>query len=320
MAGLKTWIGVSLSAVGLGAWGWVQYRRARQSALQRLRDLGEIIQTDCGPIEYVSVGEGPAVLIAHGILGNYEHSMVSARSLEDTFKVISVSRPGYGRTPPRTGRSARQQADAYAALLDELGIEQAGIVAISGGGPSGLQFALHYPERCTGLVLISAVSRPLQVSRLRLSRLLNLFLRARHFDLTMWLAVNVIVHGLPLLYFFNRDLKRRIYDDPEGRQLFTDVMRSFFPSSPARDGYDNDIEIFAADVDYGLSYLGCPVLIMHGINDGTIPVEEAYYSAEHIPDSRLIVIQENAEHAFYITHRHQVWPVIREFLSEQISN
>ena len=54
--------------------------------------------------------------------------------------------------------SPAAQADAYAALLDHLDIK-APIIGMSAGGPSAIQFALRYPDRCSGLVLIAGVSK-----------------------------------------------------------------------------------------------------------------------------------------------------------------
>ena len=43
----------------------------------------------------------------------------------------------------------------FAALLDELRVERAVVVAGSGGGYVGLQFALRHPQRCIALLLLS---------------------------------------------------------------------------------------------------------------------------------------------------------------------
>jgi pimeloyl-ACP methyl ester carboxylesterase len=48
-------------------------------------------------------------------------------------------------------RPAHVQADAVAALLDVLGIRTAAVMAVSGGGPCALQFALRHPQRCCAL-------------------------------------------------------------------------------------------------------------------------------------------------------------------------
>jgi pimeloyl-ACP methyl ester carboxylesterase len=73
------------------------------------------------------------------------------------FRYIAPSRPGYLGTSLSLGRTPVEQADLYRDLLDALGVERAAVMAVSGGGPSALQFALSHPERCWGLVIISSV-------------------------------------------------------------------------------------------------------------------------------------------------------------------
>jgi len=71
---------------------------------------------------------------------------------------IAISRPGYLRTPISVGRTAEQQADAIAALLDALALEQVAAHGISGGGPAAIHFAARHPDRITALLLTCAVS------------------------------------------------------------------------------------------------------------------------------------------------------------------
>lgn len=71
------------------------------------------------------------------------------------YRYVAVSRPGYLGTPLRSGRSPQEQADVFAAALDALGIGTTAVMAVSGGGPSAIEFALRQKECCWGVVLVS---------------------------------------------------------------------------------------------------------------------------------------------------------------------
>ena len=76
--------------------------------------------------------------------------------------LIDISPPpgsGISAPPALLIRHPEAQADLYAALLDLLKIDSVVVIGLSGGGASALQFALRHPERCRGLILISAISR-----------------------------------------------------------------------------------------------------------------------------------------------------------------
>ncbi len=120
-----------------------------------------VLVTAAGPVEVAQAGVGPAVLIVHGTPGDWRQARGLADDLSDRHQVLLPSRPGYGRTPLSTGRSPREQAAAHVALLDALGIGQAAVVGISGGGPSARAFAAHHRDRCTHLVLCCAVAEHL---------------------------------------------------------------------------------------------------------------------------------------------------------------
>ena len=90
----------------------------------------------------------------HGTPGGYDQSPEEA-----TYRMIAPSRPGYLKTPIEVGRTPQEQADAYAALLDALGIdEKVFVMGASGGGPSAYAFAAAYPERTLGLIQLEAMS------------------------------------------------------------------------------------------------------------------------------------------------------------------
>ena len=115
------------------------------------------MRTARGPVQVASHGSGPALLVAHGMPGDWRQARLLAEDLAQDYRVLLVTRPGYGRTPLRSGRTPAAQADLYAALLDALGLDRAVVLGISGGGPSAYAFA---PDAMANSPTASASSLP----------------------------------------------------------------------------------------------------------------------------------------------------------------
>lgn len=134
---------------------WKAHQRERLAAASRLIDTAQ------GAVECQMDGEGPVVLLVHGSPGGYDQGLALAHGLGlEGVTTVALSRPGYRRTPLTSGPTPEEQADLCARLLDTLGVADAVVIALSGGGPAGLCYAVRHPERCRGLVLLSAVSQP----------------------------------------------------------------------------------------------------------------------------------------------------------------
>ena len=131
-------------------------------AFARVRGESTVIPSPYGDIEYTEGGAGPPVLVVHGSGGGYDQGelMVDVLLAEPRstarFHWIAPSRFGYLRSTFKKGATFDDQAHAYAALLDHLGVQRVAVVALSHGGPSALLFALLYPERVSSLTLVSA--------------------------------------------------------------------------------------------------------------------------------------------------------------------
>jgi len=105
------------------------------------------VKTTCGIVEYMEFGIGPVVVALHGAMGGYDQSLILAQTIGGAgYRYIAVTRPGYLGTPIDSGISPEQQGDLIAALLDEIGIKKAGIIAVSGGGPSAVQFGIRHSD------------------------------------------------------------------------------------------------------------------------------------------------------------------------------
>ena len=125
----------------------------RKDKQKQLNAASEVIKTAKGDFEFSKKGNAPYILISHGVLGCHDGvSGVFDYFVDGGIGVIAVSRPGYGRTPSSTGKTPAEQADALAALLDELKIDKVAMFGNSGGGPTAYTFAQRHPDRTTCLI------------------------------------------------------------------------------------------------------------------------------------------------------------------------
>lgn len=305
---VSTSITVVLAAAAIGfSTSWKRTRTAR------LHEGSQLIQTARGWIEYATLGEGPVVLISHGSPGGYDQGLLVAKLLGGQVRFISVSRPGYLRTPLDVGKTYEEQADAFAALLDALHIQHSAIIGVSSGGPAALQFALRYPERCWGLVLISAVVQRPQTTPPPINSWLG---RIATSDLSMWLLDNTITYspGLLLLLIMPNEAQRaRLLDDRENRDLFVEFTRTAYPFGLRSAGTSNDIEQHYDIPLYPLDRVRAPTLAVYGTADLQVPFTAAEHAANTIPSVELIPI-EGGDHASLITHKEVIAPRVSAFL------
>lgn len=102
---------------------------------EKLEQGSEVVQTARGPVEFTRQGVSPYLLFFHGTPGGYDQNITADSFAEAGFGTITPSRPGFLRTPLETGRTFEEQADAFAALLDELKVDQVVATRYFGRGP-----------------------------------------------------------------------------------------------------------------------------------------------------------------------------------------
>lgn len=105
-------------------------------------------------------GEGPAVLLIHGIPTRREMWRKVIPALAENHRVIAPDLLNYGRSarPETADVSINAQQRIMLGLLDALGIARADVVAHDIGGGVAQLMAVNRPERVGRLVLIDAVS------------------------------------------------------------------------------------------------------------------------------------------------------------------
>ncbi len=308
----------SLAAVAAGAAGWLYYRYRQQMERRtaQLSSASHVRRIASGEIEYATVGKGPAILVLHGALGGYDHGIALGPILPD-FQVIAPSRFGYLRSFLPSDASPAAQADACAALLDDLGVAKAAVVAISGGGASALQFALRHPDRCWGLVMISAVSQPPpETQDPGLVFILNLVLNNANF--LFWLietfGQDAILQAVGLSPEARARLKK---ENPQMLDALREIVR-FTPLSLRRAGQINDNEWAGQFERLPIERISAPTFVVHGTADQIIPYAHGEWVAQTVPGAKFLPL-EGGGHLGFFTHSEIVLPALEEFLREHAS-
>lgn len=112
------------------------------------------VEHDGERIYYESVGDGPVVVLTHGLGGNHAVWWRQVPVLADAWRVVTWDQRGFGNSTRATGRVGPEPAVGdLLALLDHLGVERAHLVGQSMGGWVVMGFALRHPGRTASLVV-----------------------------------------------------------------------------------------------------------------------------------------------------------------------
>lgn len=114
-------------------------------------------------LAYRELGEGPPVLLLHGWpTSSYLWRDVMPAIAEAGNRAIAPDLPGYGGSskPPGAKYDFAMYDAALDGFLDALGIDTTALAVHDVGGPIGLHWAVHRPERVTKLVLLNTLVYP----------------------------------------------------------------------------------------------------------------------------------------------------------------
>jgi pimeloyl-ACP methyl ester carboxylesterase len=278
-----------------------------------------LLPTARGPVEYVDFGEGPPVLALHGAMGGHDQSLLLARTIGPAgYRYLALSRPGYLGTPLRGRESPEAQADLFAATLDALGLERAAVMAVSGGGPSAIHFAVRHAERCAALVLVSTCGDRLE-ARIPLSfHVTKRLMRWAWFVEAMRRKVARDPARAAARSIADPEVRARTLADPRSGPLLAELMQSTLHRAAQRlPGTENDIAVTRSPdaTQYPLERVAAPVLVVHGTGDRVVPYRHATVLASRIAGAELVALR-GGEHVAIFTHRDEVSPRVARFLRQ----
>ena len=105
-------------------------------------------------LNYKQLGQGPDVILIHGLFGSLENLNVIANSLAENFTVTNIDLRNHGRSPHSEIMDYPVMADDVLNLMVHLNISKAHIVGHSMGGKVAMQIAHSSPELVNKLVVL----------------------------------------------------------------------------------------------------------------------------------------------------------------------
>jgi pimeloyl-ACP methyl ester carboxylesterase len=242
-------------------------------------------------VSYRAAGDGPLVVLVHGMAGSSATWDAVIPALAAHFTVVALDLPGHGASAkPSDGDYS---LGAYASIVRDLmvasGYERATIVGQSLGGGVAMQFAYQFPSRCERLVLVGSGG---------LGREVSIMLRALAFPGAEFLfpvlfasvvrdAGRGVFEGLrriglrPSAYVAEIWRGYETLVDPTSRAAFLHTLRSVVDVGGQRVSAHDRLPL-AVDI---------PTLIVWGANDAIIPSRHAADAHAALPNSRVEIFE-----------------------------
>ena len=227
-------------------------------------------------IHYIEAGQGPAVILLHGLGGTKEVWLANFAALASKYHVYALDQLGFGHSDkPLFDYTIATWTDFLQGFMQSQKIAKATVVGNSLGGWIATEFAVQHPEMVDKLVLVDAA---------------GLAGKIEGFPADIRIDLN------PSTIAAWRTLLESIFYDKSGvtdelaTHLFINRMRN-------NDGYtiERALAGFAAwpQLEDGkLKSIHAPTLVVWGRNDELISVDRAEKFGRGIPGAKVVVFEQ----------------------------
>jgi esterase len=105
----------------------------------------------------IQAGEGPPVVLLHGLFGAARNFGAIQRAIAPRFRVVALDMRNHGDSPHAADMRYPTLADDVRETLASFGIEKAAVIGHSMGGKAAMAMALGYPD-LVGRLLVSDIA------------------------------------------------------------------------------------------------------------------------------------------------------------------
>ncbi len=249
-------------------------------------------RSDLGGLAAIVAGDGPPVLLIHGVGLRAEAWGAQIDALAQTGRFVAVDMPGHGdsRPLPATAKLA-DYTDAIAAKLDTPAV----VIGHSFGAMIALDMAIRHPDKVAGVAALNAIFRRAEDAKAAVRK------RAGSLDGQTMADPNAT-------------LDRWFGSIPSAeRDACRDWLRAVDPM-----GYRAAYTVFAQEdgpAEQDLKTLHCPALFLTGGQEPNSTPQMSQAMAALCPQGQATVIPD-AAHMLPMTHAAQANAILTRFIHE----
>ncbi len=259
--------------------------RGGRPPLLRIRD----VPVGRHRISTLTMGQGPDVLLLHGLGGTRASLLETAAELSTHYRVHAPDLPGFGSSskPALGAYNARWFAEIMIELMDELDIPACHVIGNSMGGRIAIEMGLMEPERVRSLGLLCPAVAWIRRGFHPIVRLLR-----PEFGLLPHSFRRSMVASQFWSIFYDRD---RL--DPAVGDLMVDEFRRIYHTAGARYAFLASARNIYLEAPFGrhgfyprLSELQPPALFIWGSHDPIIPAGFGRHVRKWLPSAEQVTL------------------------------
>ena len=104
-------------------------------------------------LNHQQIGQGPNIILIHGLFGSLENLAMVAKGLQTNYRVTSVDVRNHGSSFHENNMDYHELAQDIINLMNSLQITKAHLLGHSMGGKIAMQCAINHPERVNKLIV-----------------------------------------------------------------------------------------------------------------------------------------------------------------------
>ena len=253
-------------------------------------------------LNYQQLGEGPPLIILHGLFGSLDNWRTLGKRFAEHFSVYLVDQRNHGRSPHAEPHHYAAMADDLLAFMDTHGLDKAHLLGHSMGGKTVLQFVTQHTARVETAIVADMAAREYEGGHERIIAALQ----------------SVPMHSIT---------ERAEVDDAlKNAGIAARGIRLFLMKGLAREGdgyrwrfnvdlidrqYRNLQQAVELENDYD-----CSLLMLRGGNSDYITDADAFSMQQHFADAAVVTL-EGAGHWLHADSPDAFADAVEGFLLEQ---
>ena len=242
---------------------------------------------------YRRYGEGPPLVILHGLYGSSDNWMSIARNISNVFTVYLPDLRNHGHSPHSDIHDYASMSSDLFELVNHLGISKFFLAGHSMGGKTAISFAMKWPEMLNGLLIADITpfsgrlkqSAEYKMHSAILETILDTGLSGSSTRKDVELRLSESITSGKIRGLIMKNLQRTADNGFTWKLNAPVLLRNL-------DGIMEDLKI-PDDISYGIT--GFPVIFLKGENSDYIQAEDIQGIIKLFPGAEVKIIK-NAGH------------------------